>query len=382
MTNKWPMKRIDEISSFSMGFTPDTKNDSFWVGSNNWLSIAGMDRKYIISANKSISDQAVEKKRAFPKGTLLMSFKLSIGKLAILSKEMYTNEAICGFVFPQEVMTEFMYYALSHVDVASFGSRAVKGITLNSENIGSIVVPVPPLPEQEKIAEFLSALDDRIDLQSKKIDLLIEQKKGYSQKIFSRELVFKDDNGNSYGEWKTKRIDSISSFSMGFTPDTKNSSFWEGSNDWLSIAGMGEKYITTGNKFISDEAIQGKKPSFFAGTLIMSFKLSIGKLAILKKNLHTNEAICGFTFTDEVQTEYMYYALSNIDIASFGSRAIKGITLNSDNIGSIVVPIPSLQEQSKISDFLSSLDLQIEIEQEKLKLLNQQKQGYMQRIFE
>jgi type I restriction enzyme S subunit len=377
----WSHSRIDAISTFSMGFTPDTKNISLWSGPNQWLSIAGMKKKYIDSGNKFISNDAVTKKKIFSEGTLIMSFKLSIGKLAILKKDLYTNEAICGFSFNDNISTEFMFYALSYINIASFGSRAVKGITLNSENIGSIVVPVPELEEQKKIANFLSALDDRIELQDKKVQLLTEQKKGYSQKIFSRELVFQDDNGNSYGEWENVRIDKAATFSMGFTPDTKNISYWSGKNEWLSIAGMKNKYITKGNKHISNEAIHKKAP-FAKGSLIMSFKLSIGKLAILKEDLFTNEAICAFEFDYEKNNiEFMYYTLSNINIASFGSRAVKGITLNSENIGSIVIPVPEKEEQEKIGNFLSALDEQIDLEKQKLELFKQQKQGYMQRIF-
>jgi len=380
------MKRIDEISSFSMGFTPDTKNDSFWVGGNNWLSIAGMDRKYIISGNKSISDQAVEKKRAFPIDTLLMSFKLSIGKLAILRKEMYTNEAICGFVFPQEVMTEFMYYALSHIDVASFGSRAVKGITLNSENIGSIVVPVPPLPEQEKIAEFLSALDDHIDLHSKKIDLLIEQKKGYSQKIFSRELVFKDDNGNSYGEWEKTTLDKVVKIIGGGTPSTSNQAFWTNEISWFTPTEIGKtKYVSFSSRKISSLGLVKSSAKLIPrNSILLTTRAKLGEMAITLEETTTNQGFQNLVPNqDKISTEFLFclqpmvktYCETNASGSTF--REISKTVL-----GKMKLSLPSLPEQDKIAKLISALDSQIAAEKEKLELLRQQKQGYMQRIFE
>lgn len=251
---------------------------------------------------------------------------------------------------------------------------------ITSISLASIPFRLPSLPEQEKIAEFLSALDDMITLQESKIELLDKQKKGYVQRIFSRELRFRDDNGNEYSEWENKRLDSFTNFRMGFTPDTKNDKFWKGDNDWLSIAGMNSKYISKGNKKISDSSLGNKKP-FPADTLIMSFKLTLGRCAILRENVFTNEAICGFENNETFNNEYLYYALSNTDVASFGSQAVKGLTLNSENIGSIIVPFPSLSEQEKVANFLSTLDGQITLEKEKLTQLKLQKQGYMQRIF-
>lgn len=167
---EWEKTRLDEICKLTMGFTPSTKNEEFWNGDLPWLSIAGMNSKYTSKSNKFISEKASINKEIVKKGTLIMSFKLSIGNLTILKEDMYTNEAICHFNWKNNcVLNEYIYYYLQTVDIKSYGSRAAKGITLNSDNLNSILMEIPEIKEQNKIANILSKLDEMIDRQSIKI---------------------------------------------------------------------------------------------------------------------------------------------------------------------------------------------------------------------
>lgn len=114
----------------------------------------------------------------------------------------------------------------------------------------------------------------------------------------------------------------------------------------------------------------------------MSFKLSIGKLAIIKEPLYINEAIFHFSWkTNGISNKYIYYYLSSINIQSFGSRAAKGITLNKDSLNSIVIELPCIEEQNKIANFLSAVDKKINIEENRLNLLRDQKQAFIQQMF-
>jgi len=209
-------------------------------------------------------------------------------------------------------------------------------------------------------------------LEEKKLALLEEQKKGYMQKIFSQELRFKDENGEEYPEWEKSRLDEICTLTMGFTPSTKNEDFWNGELPWLSIAGMNSKYTSNANKNISESATKNKK-IVKKGTLLMSFKLSIGNLTILKEDMYTNEAICHFNWNNNILNEYVYYYLKTIDIKSYGSRAAKGITLNSENLNSILTELPEIREQNKIANILSKLDEKIEKQRMKISNFNKRK---------
>lgn len=241
---------------------------------------------------------------------------------------------------------------------------------------------LPSNQEQEKIGTFFSKLDRQIELEEEKLELLEQQMRGYMQKIFSQELRFKDDNGNSYPDWSIKKIEDISKVNKGFTPNTKNDEYWDELNEnWLSIAGMTQKYLYKGNKGITEKGAS-KHVKVDKDTLIMSFKLTLGKLAIVKEPIYTNEAICHFVWKESnVNNEYMYYYLNSINISTFGAQAVKGITLNNDSINSIIVKLPVIQEQNKISYFFNELDKLIRKQYAKIEVLKQRKKGLLQKMF-
>lgn len=147
-----------------MGFTPSTKKEEYWNGNIKWLTVNDMDGKYISNTKKSITKLATKNKEVIKKNTLVMSFKLTIGKLAILKEDMYSNEAICNFKWKNnEINTEFMYYYLSSINLKKYGSQAAKGITLNKQTLNTIPVLIPSLKTQKKIVNLLSNIDKKIN---------------------------------------------------------------------------------------------------------------------------------------------------------------------------------------------------------------------------
>lgn len=96
---------------------------------------------------------------------------------------------------------------------------------LNHSDFYSIKSFIPKYEEQQKLGVFFSKLDRQIELEEKKLELLEQQKRGYMQKIFSRELRFKDDNGNNYPDWEMKKLGNIANIVGGGTPSTKKSEY-------------------------------------------------------------------------------------------------------------------------------------------------------------
>ena len=197
------------------------------------------------------------------------------------------------------------------------------------------------------------------------------------QQIFTQKLRF-----DFTYEWDKYLLGDISTIGKGFTPSTSNPDYWEGNLKWLSIADMNQgKYINQTTKKITFEGSKNKEP-IKKGTLLMSFKLSIGKLGILNEDMYTNEAICNFQWKNKkIMTEYMYYYLSSINILKYGSQAAKGITLNNETLSTIPVLLPSIEEQNKIIDILSNLDLKINMLENIIKITSKFKKGLLQQMF-
>ena len=154
----WMVKRLGEICEIAMGRTPPRLNQAYWGHGYKWLSIADLQTKVVSDSKEEITELAAAMMTIIPKGTLLMSFKLSLGRLCFAGCDLFTNEAICSFNKLQ-ANAEFLYYVLGRTDFSLYGKQAVKGYTLNKESLKSIKVALPPLPEQTAIATMLTELD-------------------------------------------------------------------------------------------------------------------------------------------------------------------------------------------------------------------------------
>jgi type I restriction enzyme S subunit len=162
LARPWATRKLGEIATITMGRTPARLVESFWGIGHKWLSIADLKGKVIAESKEEITDAGAEGMEQVPEGTLLMSFKLTIGRLSFAGCRLYTNEAICALRSPQ-VDKELLYYALSRVDFSLFGKQAVKGYTLNKASLHNVEVTLPSDPEEQRaIALVLADLDTEI----------------------------------------------------------------------------------------------------------------------------------------------------------------------------------------------------------------------------
>jgi len=180
----WEMKRLGEICQIAMGRTPPRLNPEYWGSGHTWLSIGDLQAKLVSESKEEITALAAADMKAIPKGTLLMSFKLSIGRLCFAGCDLYTNEAICSFN-DLRAIPDFLYYALGRTKFALYGKQAVKGYTLNSESLRLIEVCLPSNDEQTAIATILSDMDAEIAALETKLIKVREFKQGMMQALLT-----------------------------------------------------------------------------------------------------------------------------------------------------------------------------------------------------
>ena len=168
----WEWARFCNVVNYSMGKTPPRKEAEYWNNpSHNWVSIADMIADgHIITTKESVSEYAADisfKGRKSPAGTLLMSFKLTVGKVSILDVDAFHNEAIISiypFVDDNKIMTSYLFAVMPLLSQLGETKTAIKGHTLNSDSLDSLWIPLPPLNEQDKICkklkELIPALND------------------------------------------------------------------------------------------------------------------------------------------------------------------------------------------------------------------------------
>ena len=178
------MARLGDIFDLQMGKTPARANAEYWInGGNAWVSIADLSGydKYVGETKEKITDLAVQESgiKLVPADTVIMSFKLSLGKTAITKDPVYTNEAIMAFLPTGEydVCTDYFFHLFSGRDWSKGTNRAVMGATLNKATLSNLEIAVPPLEEQRHIAALLDKVSDLIAkrrAQLDKLDLLVK----------------------------------------------------------------------------------------------------------------------------------------------------------------------------------------------------------------
>ncbi len=183
-SGKWEVKRLGDVCQIGMGRTPSRRMQTFWGKGYPWLSIADLKTKYVSETKEEITPLAASSMTVIPKGTLIMSFKLSIGRMAFTARDMYSNEAICSFG-DLKMNADFLYYILGQTDFSFYGKQAVKGFTLNSESLRIIKVAYPPIEEQTAIAAVLSVMDAEIEALQRRWDKTRAVKQGMMQELLT-----------------------------------------------------------------------------------------------------------------------------------------------------------------------------------------------------
>lgn len=163
----WQTKKLGDLCEIELGKTPSRANSAFWdekrETDNVWLSIADLLRaedNVVVDSKEYVSDKGVEICKLVPKGTLLVSFKLTLGRLAFAGRDLFTNEAIAALsIFNEsELSKEFLFYYLHFFDWVRAAENDVKlkGMTLNKAKLKEMDVHFPKsLPEQHRIVDIL-----------------------------------------------------------------------------------------------------------------------------------------------------------------------------------------------------------------------------------
>ena len=187
--SKYPIMKLGEVVNVNIGGTPSRKNLAYYRnGSNLWLSISEMNGQIIYDTKEKITDDAVKNSnvKLIPKGTTLLSFKLSIGKTAISGVDLYTNEAIAGLVPKRtnELLDKYIYIYFNSklINLENVGNKAF-GKSLNKEFLEKeIPIPVPPIEVQKEIISEIEKLEEKYQNSRMKIE-------EYRKEI---EKIFKD----------------------------------------------------------------------------------------------------------------------------------------------------------------------------------------------
>ena len=335
----WNESIVKDEFTLTMGKTPARNNPAFWQsGTNKWISISDMARygRYTEDTQESITDIAVAESgiKIVPKGTIIMSFKLSIGRTAVTSEDIYTNEAIMAFrdVDETKFNMTFLQFLIANKNWLLNAKQAVKGQTLNKESIGNARIIVPPIGLQEQFAAIYNQADksgfDGLKSQ------FIEMFNCSAERVALSSLcdTFID------GDWIEAKDQSDSGIRLIQTGNVGVGTFKD--------KGDKARYISedTFNRLNCTEVVEGD-------ILISRLPDPVGRACIIPAGLGKSITAVDCTIirlNDKVLPKFFVAFTSTPDYAMQIKKVLSGTTrlrVSRANLGKIQVPLPSVDKQ-------------------------------------
>jgi type I restriction enzyme S subunit len=325
---------------------------------------------------------------------LVSNIRPYLKKVWVADKEGGASNDVIVIRPKERLLTQYFPFLLKNDSFIGYVMAGAKGVKMPRGDIGSMKeYPAfyPSKPEQQKIADCLTSVDDLITAQARKLDALKTHKKGVMQHLFPREgetqprLRFPEFQ--NAGEWEEKRPEHLAKRASGHTPSKSKPQYYNGGIKWVSLADS--KRLDCG--LISDTAIeiseQGIENSSAvlhqAGTVLISRDAGVGKSAIMSLPMAVSQHFIVWTCNRSLLSNWFLYHLLQKSKPLF-ERAATGSTIKTIGLQFFIdlrFRIPSLPEQHRIADCLTSLDDLIAAQTQKLASLKLQKKGLMQQLF-
>lgn len=356
MNNYSELKRLSDVFDIIIGGTPKTDNEKYWNGDIPWLSVRDFvgDRKHVYSTEKYITKEGLDNSasKILLPGDIIISARGTVGEIAQIALPMAFNQSSYGLHAKEGYFQDYLYYALMyHINYLKKVSNGAVFDTIVVRTFYHIKILIPDINTQKKIASILSTYDDLIEKNNQKIKVLQEiaeeiYKEWFVRFRFPGHEKTKIVNGLPEG-WKLCMAKDNFDISIGKTPP-RNESQWFSKDNlnvmWTSISDLRNSnvYILDTSEYLTHEAItKFNVPIIPENTVLLSFKLTIGQVAITTKQMTSNEAIAQFKTNDKEILEYIYHALKNYSYERLGNTSSIGNAINSQIVKKMKLIMPS-----------------------------------------
>ena len=429
LPQEWEVVRLGEVGDIVGGGTPDTTNSAFWNGEILWLTPTEIKQKYIFDSERKITQKGLSNSSAklLPKNTILITTRATIGDIGIATQQLSTNQGFQSFIGGEKVNFEFMYYLL--------GAKKREFITLangstfleiSAKTIRQIQIPLPPLAEQEKIAQILSVWDKGISVLKSLIEAKTKRKKALMQRLLTppcesltpslrasetsaaihnksvdchdltasnlakTEKDSKAKQSLRFAEftdkWQEMRLGDICENRRGSFPQPYGLKKWYGGDEampFVQVIDIDENLrLKSKTKQTISKLAQPKSVFVHKNTILSSIQGSIGRVALTQYDCYADRTIAIFTnLKPQIDSIFFLYSLDKLfKTKAKGARGSTIKTITKEEFNDFIIHIPTLAEQKKIAQVLSACDKEIELLKSKFQCLKTQKKGLMQRL--
>ena len=380
----WRWAKLGEVCNIIIGRTPRRAEPAYWGGTHPWATISDITASggIVLGTKECLSDAgaALCNGRLLTAGTLMFSFKLSIGAMAFAGRDLFTNEAIAGLVlrYPTEANIQYLRHALDIADYDALTGHAVKGRTLNRKTLDQVPIPLPPLDEQRRIASTMELAHRARAAATEQLAAINTLSDAMLRELFPRSPVARLPRG-----WRWVKLGDVCTMGSGGTPLRGNAAYFGGSIPWAIIGDLNDSVVATTTHSISKLGLTESSAKIVPeGALLVAMYGSIGKLGITGVPMASNQAIAHIIPDPQVDSHWLFGRLR----ADRRALADAGSGVTQSNISQTVLKgwdilLPPLDEQRRIADTMRLVQRMRESAALQIALVNDLSQSLLHQLF-
>jgi restriction endonuclease S subunit len=382
--SEWGQIALGDLCEIQRGGSPRPIKDYITTEPDgvNWVKIGDTKKatKYITETEEMIKPEGVRRSRMVYDGDFILSNSMSFGRPYIMRTSGCIHDGwLVLRMRDSSVTQDFLYYVLSSDFIYKQFNLLASGSTVRNLNISlvnGVEIPLPPLPEQKKIAHILSTVQRAIEAQERIIQTTTELKKALMHKLFSEGLRNEPQKQSEIGpvpeSWGVVPLSDICQFQSGGTPSKKNPEFWLGTIPWVSPKDMKRPRLDDVTDHISQEALESGSKLAPAGSVFVVVRgMILAKtvpVALAEVPMAINQDMRAIVPGPKLCSDFLLYALETLRDNLFKKVGRSGhgtCTLMSHEIAGFMIPLPDLETQEAMASAIQNLERKNELHDDK-----------------
>lgn len=402
---KWKVRRLSALTKSYAGGTPDRSRPEYFDGDIPWVKSGEVNHRKITTTEECISERALAESSAkvAERGAVLVAmYGATAGKVARLQIDAAISQAVLSIrSLGDELDNEFLFWVMeSSAEKLLSMCQGAAQPNLSKGLIDGLAVAIPPLPEQQKIAAILTAVDDILDVTTRLIAATQTLRQGLMQTLFSRGVGTQDAAGrwvphtefkeSELGQiplgWEIRSLESVANVERGkFSARPRNDPkyFEAGDIPFIQTGDVAStaRFIESASQFLNMEGL-GVSKLFPVGTIFITIAANIGDVAIAKMPMACPDSVVGIKANGDICDSVWLYYLLNSSKDYFVSRATQNAqkNINLQVLKPFLFALPPMPEQRRIADILTTLDDKLDVLAFKKAHYQTLKRGLMQKL--
>jgi type I restriction enzyme S subunit len=395
---EWEVKTLNHIGQIYTGGTPSTTNPEYWDGDINWIipsEVTQIEGPFLYSSERKITEKGLKNSSAkvVPENSIIVCTRATIGNCVINKVPIATNQGFKS-LSPYEIHdVKFIYYSIvkNKNNLLRLGAGSTF-LEVSRRDFERIRLAIPPLSEQQKIAEILSTWDRAIEQTRQLIEAKRRLKKGLMQQLLTGRMRFPgfgspvEKRGELPEGWERKKINKLGKVYSGGTPSTSNDDFWGGDIAWVTpneVTKIKGPFILDTKRKITKKGLDNSSAKLIPPkSIIVCTRATIGDCVINKIPMATNQGFKSLRPSSINDEKFIYYSIvfNKKKLLRLGAGSTY-LEVSRNDFKKITIKVPNNKdEQENISNTILMIDIETLFLERKIDLFKEQKKGLMQKL--